>query len=84
MKTLKQESSIWKCSNKSVGIQDHNDYTCSFTLSKTAWNKLKKAVEKEFSGEYWDYSEVRVYIEPDDDEINIEGHCCLDRRRKKR
>ena len=83
MKTLKQESIIWKETETDLA-KTEKDMTCEVVFSKTEWNKFKQAVEKEFSGEYWDYSEVRVYIEPDDKEIDIEGHCCLNRRRKRR
>jgi hypothetical protein len=63
---------------------NETDYA-SFTicLNYNEWQNLKKKIDKEFSGGLWDYSEVRISGEHNAEIIEVEGHCCLDRRRKR-
>lgn len=57
-------------------------------LSKRQWNSLKKKIDKEFDNDYGSYMEVRISADSNGKEnnlnrqIDVEGHCILDRKRK--
>ena len=67
--------------DKDLNETEYASFT--FCLNYREWKQLQKKIEKEFSSEYWDYSEVRIGGEHNGEIIEVEGHCCLDRRRTK-
>ena len=59
------------------GIEEE---TFSIIINLKQWKNLKKKIDQEFSSEYGDFSEVRIY-HSDSREISVEGHVMLVRKR---